>query len=275
MGMLNFMDWLRKPTLIKSMSLNSIFMVGNETKEGYVTEGITLAQLTSSLQTLTIPKLHLHTEAGTRLGVTLMPTSASDLWTNLNPRIYLFHYRKTKGRKRKQGGKEGGSKTSKYRKGGFLHPTHMNGINFSNSKFYSGGTDIPYHTEYDMNISKGYETQMLDDFNPFEFYSYRNDAEGIYFKPLPRGLIASNLNMINISGKNANTLRKGNRSNYFKFAIGVDNPDPNSAFPIIFGEMTDTVQSLLYINQNMVDVRFNIVPNGIKRAIVPTGAAKA
>ena len=287
------MDWLRKPSLIRSMSLDSIFMIGNKEKEGYAMEGITLAQLTSSLQTLTIPKLHLHAEAGTRLGVTLMPTATSTLWTTLNPKIYLFHYKKTKGRKRRQGGMPdpkqeetgmpkldmGGqpihaTKEHRYRKGGFIHPTHMNGVNFSNSKFYSGETDIPYHTEYPINISKGYETQMLDDFNPFEFYSYSNKDTELYYKPLPRGMVFTELNMIGVNGKGKNKIKKGNRSNYFKFAIGVENPDPQADSPIIFGEMSDTIQSLVYVNKGRVDIRFNITPSGIKRNIAPTGAKK-
>jgi len=281
MGMLNFMDWLRKPTLIRSMSLDSIFMVGNKGKEDYEMEGITLAQLSSSLQTLTIPKLHLHVEVGPLIGVSLMPTSASNLWTTLNPKIYLFHYKKTKGRRRKQSLKPGQDAASElktdngtrnYRKGGFIHPTHMNGVNFSNSKFYSGETDIPYHTEYPINISKGYETQMLDDFNPFEFYSYVDRDKDLYYKPLPRGMVFSELNMIGVNGKGKNKIKKGNRSNYFKFAIGVENPDPQADSPIIFGEMTDTIQSLVYVNKGRIDIRFNIVPAGIKRKNAPTGA---
>jgi hypothetical protein len=273
MGLLNFMDWLKKPSLTKKMSEDSVFLIGTKVEEDYAMGGITLAQLTSSIQTLSIPKLHIHVENTNQLGVTLMPTATSTLWAEMNPRIYLFHYKKAKGGRKRKGGK--GSKTSRYYKGGFLHPTHMNGVNFTNSRFYSGVTDIPYHTEFPITITKGYEREMLYDFNPFEFYNYANSDKGYYYKPLVRGLNASELNMVNVNGSGINTTKKAKRSKYFRFAIGIENPDPNADFPIIFGEMSDIVQSVVFVNnQNMVDIRLNVVPNGIKRSIPSTDGAK-
>tara|TARA_R110000868_G_C10812659_1_gene757974 strand:+ start:22 stop:897 length:876 start_codon:yes stop_codon:yes gene_type:complete len=260
MSVLNFMQWLKNPRLTNKVKGDSIVMTGTVNGENYDAQGITIAELSANLQGVIIPKLNMHADKRGMLSVSYLPTAGNDLWQSFNPNVYLFRYSKKK-RKRinvNTGGKQG-KEIVKTIKAGFKHIPHLMGAKHQGA-FYSGETIEVFHTEFELLVNQPYMSQPLYEFDANEFY--RNmDRDERLSNNTPAIELGSILpsNRVNVYGA---------KSVYLKFAIGIENPDKDSKFPIIFGELSDVVQLIPIVDHNdYIKIRFNFVPTGIKRNI--------
>jgi len=260
MAIINFMKWLKNPRLTNKVKGDSIVMTASSNGTDYDSEGITVAQLASSLQGVIIPKLNMHETKNGMLAVSYLPTAGNDIWQAYNPKVYLFRYNK----KRKKNivintGGKGGKRISKIIKAGFKHIPHLMGAKHKGA-FYAGDTQEVFHTEFEMVINEPYMIQPLYEFDPNEFYTNTGRVERFTNNtPLEELGNIYPSNRTNVTGA---------KSVYLKFAIGIENPDKDSKFPIIFGELSDVIQLLPYTKDgNFIKIRFNFVPTGIKRNI--------
>ncbi len=212
-----------------------------------------------------IPELQIFS-TGKQLFVSLLPTLNSTEFLNHNPKIFLFNKRNAKTKKI---GEDINGPIYGYYHTGWRHTSHLNGINYPNSKFYGGSTMCPTHSEFPLTITGPYQRQLLSDFNLEEFYIYQDPTI-----PAPidgTTILWSDRDSVIPRGRTSK--RSNNRSAYFRFAIGIENPDPNSEFPILFGPMTASIQCKLvrYIDEQLdesfVTYAINIEPTNIKRNI--------
>ena len=266
MPILNFMQWLKNPTLTNKVKGDSIVMTASPNGDDYDTEGITIAQLASNLQGIVIPKLNMHEGKNGMLSVSYLPTAGNDIWQAYNPKIYLFRYNK----KRKKvitvnAGAKKGREIIKVIKAGFKHIPHLMGAKHKGA-FYAGQTEQVYHTEFELLINQPYMTQPLYEFDSSEFYMNTKNRS--------RFTADTKSDQLESIVPNNRKNSQGAKSVYLKFAIGIENPDKDSKYPIIFGELSDVVQLLPYIDNEFVKIRFNFVPTGIKRNIISDGQAK-
>ena len=261
MPILNFLKWLNIGTLSDKVVGEAIIMTANPTQKEneYESIGITVSQLLDKTKALEIPELILRDNKEMGLSVAYLPTGGSDLWQQYNPKVYLFRYGKKKSRSIEVIDPVTGKRKKKTKQipAGFRHVPHQNGFQ-GKGKFYSGQTRYPYNTEFPLMINQPYMTQPLFGFDPYQFFMFNGQ------QPLPKDIGRDKINDVYPSNRKKDYAR----SVYFRFAIGIDNPDKTSEFPVLFGEMTETLQALVYINQDgLVGVRTNIVPTGIKRHI--------
>jgi hypothetical protein len=254
------MQWLKNPKLTNKVKGDSIVMTASFNGTDYDSEGITIAQLSANLQGVIIPKLSMHADQKGMLSTSYLPTAGNDLWQAYGPKVYLFRYNK---KKRKKITVTTGSKKerliTKVIKAGFKHIPHLMGAKHQGA-FYSGETIEVFHTEFELLVNQPYMSQPLYEFDANEFY--RNiDRDERFSNNTPAIELGSILpsNRVNVYGA---------KSVYLKFAIGIENPDKDSKFPIIFGELSDVVQLLPMVDHNdYVKIRFNFIPTGIKRNI--------
>jgi hypothetical protein len=261
MPILNFLKWLNIGNLSDKVVGEAIIMTANPIKDSknndYEASGITVSQLLETINGISIPKLFLKQNLGGGISVGYLPNGESDIWQQYNPKVYLFRYSKKKKKNVFYTDPVTGKEKRKVKKiaAGFKHVPHLDGY-LGKGKFYGGMTKYPYNTEFDLMINKPYMTQPLFGFDPYQFYVYDKQ------QPLPKGLSGDILNNI----YPANRKKEFARSVYFKFAIGIDNPDKTSEFPVLFGEMTEVLQVLPFKNlDGLIYLRSNLVPTGIKR----------
>lgn len=121
------------------------------------------------------------------------------------------------------------------------HHSHMNGIKFPNSMFYSGET-VSYiteikqfgrHTEWEL-ISESGEYQNVD-FNPYEFLR-RGDDKG--------NVVTDDFDFMNMYP----TFTNSKRNMGMRYAIVIDNPDPLSDDPKLIGPLSE------FINMRIITV---------------------
>lgn len=257
------MQWLKNPLLAKKVSGDSIVMTGNVNGDDYDAQGITIAQLSATLQGVIIPKLSMHEDKKGMLSVSYLPTAGNDLWQSFNPKVYLFRYNKKKRKKITVNiGNKKGNRITKVIKAGFKHTPHLMGAKHQGA-FYSGETQEVFHTEFELLINEPYMSQPLYEFDPNEFYTNTKRKERFSSNtPIEELADVFPSNRTNVFGA---------KSVYLKFAIGIENPDKDSKFPIIFGELSDVVQLLPFnADGEHIKIRFNFIPAGIKRNIVTT-----
>lgn len=205
---------------------------------------------------LQIPELNMYVK-NQKLYASLLPGLFSNEYETYNPRIFLFVKRNGRTRKVKD---INGNKQTKYYHGGWRHITHMQGINFPNSNFYSGSTSCPTHSEWPLTITDPYDKQELTTFNAGEFYIY-DDVLG---SPASFGTIIwsiLNLDKFRVRGRRADEPTK---SVYFRFAIGIDNPDTTSNYPIVFGSLSVPIQCKIVKRNSAINYTLMLQPNGIK-----------
>jgi hypothetical protein len=183
-----------------------------------------------------------------------LPTGFNDEFLKYNPKYFLFmahtnrwHYKKVNG-----------VNTKIRRHSGFYHPTHQNGINFPNSNYYSGQTQIPLDTEYPL-IAGAYKKTLIP-FNPYQFTRFKPIAPTM---PSPLNL-PSNINLWKFQGrKGFLTLTRGN---LFSIAIGIENPDPTASNPILFGELSEPFRvQFIYSNGNVIGFSYVVQLSSVKR----------
>jgi|688.fasta_scaffold57595_5 hypothetical protein len=182
-----------------------------------------------------IPQLTIQSQAGKLLHASILPGTESNAYLDYNPKIYLFVKKNGKNRKVRDINDDS---QKKYYHGGWKHTTHMQGINFPNGNFYSGTTLCPTHSEFPLTITEPYERQLLTDFNPGEFYICSLISDSLP-APFNNTVLWDQLAKYYVRGRKRDS---PNRSVYFRFAIGIENPDPNSKYPIIFGPLTASIQ---------------------------------
>lgn len=162
-----------------------------------------------------------------------LPTTNSS-FLNYNPKYYLFMQRSRLNCRKKN---INGTKYTKYKPSGIFHPTHQNGINFPNGAFYSGTTAIPLDTEF--AIANTPYTKSLININPFQFVRYSPSGGAINNDWVVPSLLnfPCAITQMKIQGKKT-SLSSQSRSCMMFLAIGIENPDTTSNYPIIFGELS-------------------------------------
>ena len=158
---------------------------------------------------------------------TYLPTTNSNYFLNYNPKYYLFVLRKSKRHKKKVNGVQ----TKTRRKGGWVHPTNENGVGYEHSKYYGGTTETPITSEFNFNANP--YIQSLISLNPFQFAKYNTGSGLQYMTSVSQfGLTIENYVLPQDVGK-AKT-----RGIQFAIAIGIKNPNKNSKYPILFGDLS-------------------------------------
>ena len=181
-----------------------------------------------------IPQLNIQSQ-GKYVYASIFPGVESNLYLSYNPKIFLFVKKNGKTKKVRD---INDVLQGKYYFGGWHHTTHMQGINFPNRNFYSGSTACSTHSEFPLIITQPYQRQILNSFNPGEFYVYEQYGSS---SPAPlNGTISwSELAQFKVRGRKKEDFA---RSVYFRFAIGIENPDATSKYPVIFGPLTASIQ---------------------------------
>ena len=187
---------------------------------------------------------------------------SNNSFLNYNPKYYLFMAKSSGWHKKINNGI-----TSRFRKiAGFYHPTHQNGINFpTNSAFYSGSTAIPLDTEFNLTQEPYTKTQIP--FNPFQWIRVDNGG-GSWTQVVISDLNGSkNVDTFKFQGKRS---KRNNRSVLFCLAIGIENPDNSSQFPILFSELSQPFKmTFSIINANKVNgINLTIQNSNIHRKII-------
>jgi hypothetical protein len=209
-----------------------------------------------------IPQLNIVSKDTTRLFASILPGTHSNDYLNHNPKIFLFVKRNARSKRVKD---INGDLQKKYYYGGWRHTTHMQGINFPNGNFYSGNTNCPTHTEFPLSTFSPYDHQELVDFDAGEFYVAYLPGYGLGvpapLKTLTLPWTITNLNKIKARGRKE---EPNTRSVYFRFAIGIENPDTTSPYPIVFGPMTASIQCKLVKRDGLITYAINHDPTNIK-----------
>jgi len=168
--------------------------------------------------------------------------SVSETFKKYNPKFYLFRYKSAQ--------KSTVNGTVKIRPKGFVHPTHLEGINFPSGPIYRGAGRIPMHTEFDLGNINPYEYTTLG-FVPYEFVQVGGHDN---WRPMTSADWGQDTAYYRFTGKkNKNT---GNiapptttaKSTLFKIAIGIENPTGSKTNPILFGDFSDTFRLQLVVN---------------------------
>jgi hypothetical protein len=153
----------------------------------------------------------------------LPPIDSSFL--NFNPKYYLFMQKSNANKKKNINGEI----VKTRRSAGIYHPTHLNGINFPGGAFYSGVTDIPLHTEFDIAPTPYTRTQI--GINPFEWARYASGTTWVVPTIADFGGL---LDDYKIQGKK----KSSSRSALMFLCIGIENPNTTSNYPITFGPLS-------------------------------------
>jgi hypothetical protein len=210
-----------------------------------------------------IPQLNIQSfGTGKNLTASILPGTESNTYLNYNPKIFLFVKKNGKSKIVRDINDD---KIAKYYYGGWHHTTHMQGINFPNSNFYGGTTLCDTHSEFPLTVTEPYNRQLLTGFNPEEFYGFRDNLNSAP-APLNLTVLWSERDKFYVRGRKHNEFCK---SVYFRFAIGIENPDVNSKFPIIFGPLTASIQCKIACSRDNMGVLrvsyvFNHDPTNIK-----------
>lgn len=181
---------------------------------------ISLAKLSTSEPLNTCQPLFAH----------YLPTTNNN-FLNYNPKYYLFMQRSRLYSIKKD---KNGNKYAKYKPSGIFHPTHQNGINFPNGAFYSGTTAIPLDTEF--AIANTPYTKSLININPLQFVRYSPSGQTLndWVVPTLSNFPCASVK-IKIQGRKTTSPP---RSSLMFLAIGIENPNTNSNYPIIFGQLS-------------------------------------
>jgi hypothetical protein len=204
-----------------------------------------------------IPELSIVSRGSTRLFASTLPGSHSNDYLNYSPKVFLFVKRNGRFKKVKDINDD---PIRKYYYGGWKHITHLQGVNFPNGNFYSGSTNCPTHSEFSLSSFGPYDYKELVNFDAGEFYVY----DDILSSPAPIKIptvIWDDLNKIKVRGRKDEL---STRSVYFRFAIGIENPDTTSSYPILFGPMTASIQCKLVKRGGLVTYAINHDPTNIK-----------
>jgi hypothetical protein len=224
---------------------------------------------------------------------------ASNIWdtiNNLNPFIFLFHW------KRKISGKGfGGTKShrpnSVLAKGGWTHPQHIDGgfcqalyYNYGNdgiNNYYKGYNDAPNtilpagntpaidaYSEWSLNNSE--QLIMLNNLNPFRYYSNddaTNEVASKYFN-VDNNFFDAGLTFKDFAQKRArtgannrtayngnihiqNNIRQSDFNVYLAFALVIQNPENSNQY--IVGPLSNVVKQSLVMGINSTNQK---VPKG-------------
>jgi len=192
-----------------------------------------------------IPQLNIQSQ-NKLLFASIFPGVESNLYLSYNPTIFLFVKKNGKAKIVRDINDD---KEAKYYFGGWHHTTHMQGINFPNSNFYSGDTVCKTYSEFPLIITQPYERQKLKFFNPGEFYVYKPNGNS-QPAPLDGSVLWNDLPEYYVRGRKRDGFT---RSVYFRFAIGIENPDTTSKYPIIFGPLTASIQCKIVREKNPHD----------------------
>ena len=166
--------------------------------------------------------------------------SQSETFKKYNPKFYLFRY-KSAHQSRKRNSIGDVIKMNKAK--GFVHPTHLEGINFPSGPIYRGAGRTPMHTEFDLGNINPYEYSTLG-FNPYEFVEINKEL-GAGWETMTSADWGLPPSSYRFTGKKLNA-----RSILFKIAIGIDNPTGSKTNPILFGDFSDTFRLQLLAGGN-------------------------
>jgi hypothetical protein len=175
--------------------------------------------------------------------------SVSETFKKYNPKFYLFRESSVKVSSKRVLGDDT-IRVHVRKSKAFVHPTHMNGINFpANTPIYGGNTRIPLHTEYELGNINPYEYTTLP-FDPYEFVEYNDFSTTPGWVPMTSANWGNVINFYRFTGKknkkenpammDPGQKTKSAKSILFKIAIGIDNPTGSKTNPILFGEFSDT-----------------------------------
>lgn len=154
-----------------------------------------------------------------------------------NPEIWMFVFRNRKIKRYKN------DIYKVIRKRGWIHPSHLNGIKYPGSKYFSGETnhrEIYFwnkglHTEFEFIYNKRNEIDVP--INPYEWFyvfdKFRNPIE------ITSSTILKNYfrNQINTRCKINDT--SSNIKMKFRLAVVIDNPDTTADCPKLIGPLSD------------------------------------
>lgn len=158
-------------------------------------------------------------------------TSEAESFLSHQPKYYLFIAKTGRGHRKRVAG----ISTKFYKKAGYYHPTHQDGINFPGGSLYSGSTSIPLDTEY--ALTSGAYNKTLLPFNPLQFTRYFDQGVTDTWIVPSATNIDANFKLFKFQGKRG---KNGKRVVNFKLAIGIKNPNTNVGQPpILFGELSD------------------------------------
>ena len=214
-------------------------------------------------------------------------------WLNKNPRLFLYRYRKTIT-----------SNETLWKKRGFVHPSHQNGVyqqtNFPGSNWatshLSTGDDTVIHpidTEWDINteLQIAKTGTIITDFAslrpstyieiPFSKLQFLFDPSNP-FVPYTSFPASGATGFCTIAPKNKNRNNTNtpfdNNSRYnkliLKFAIGIPNPtwtNTNHELPYIMGELSNPIQMVYVKNVTSGDFRSVKISQGSNATVQRTG----
>jgi hypothetical protein len=181
---------------------------------------------------------------------------------NYNPRYYLFmaksnlyHVKRILG-----------VSVKVRRNSGFYHPTHQNGINFpGNTAYYGGTTAIPLDSEFAID-NVPYKKTLID-INPFQWARFKTGGAWSVPTLADFGLTIDNYK---IQGKaSKQTDGEYQRSALMYLAIGIDNPNTLSTYPILFGQPSNIFRLELKVQSGFcTGLRYQIQHGTVKRQII-------
>lgn len=186
-----------------------------------------------------------------------LPTlKGNEDFLNHSPRYYLFQ---CKSKKQHYSGIKDG-KRRRVNPAGFYHPTHQNGVNFPNKSFYSGVTEIPLDTEFNVDALP-YKRTLLN-FNPFQFVRIKET----FWRVATIADFGTPIGRWKIQGKRTNAAKTVPRTSDFYICIGILNPENNTKQPVLFGKPSNIFNLGFRIQGGNV-VGFNITTQktGVKR----------
>lgn len=214
-------------------------------------------------------------------------------WLNKNPRLFLYRYRKTIT-----------SNDTLWKKRGFVHPSHQNGVyqqtNFPGSNWATSPLTVipdtlihPIDTEWDINteLQIAKTGTIITDFAslrpstyieiPFSKLQFLFDPSNP-FVPYTSFPASGARGFCTIAPKdkdrnNTNT-PFGDNSRYnkliLKFAIGIPNPtwtNTNHELPYIMGELSNPIQMVYAKNRGSADFRSVKISQGSNATVQRTG----
>lgn len=192
-----------------------------------------------------------------------LPQQSSE-FLNHNPKYFLFK-QNSRNNSNWVGNAQSGY-VKKQRGAGIYHPTNQNGNGQPNSNIYSGSGQIPLDTEFNLIGTQPYDKTIIP-INPYQWIRYNDGITGWIEPSLAN--FGNNVAFYKVQGKKSRSGGPGTRSTLFYFCIGILNPDQNSPFPYIFGELSEPIKLRLSSNFNVVDVctgvEFSVENSSIKR----------
>ncbi len=156
-----------------------------------------------------------------------------------NPEVWLFCYKNA--RKKKVVLNESVATIHEWKLKGWKHESHLKGVKYPNSKYYSGGgvSVIPKvdaygrHTEFELSAPAIWSEIKVDVYE----YVCAKDESSQYVDVTDLSL--------NNSYQAIGILKFRKNSAKYRFAIVIDNPDTNADNPKMIGPMSDVVALML------------------------------